>query len=133
MSNTTDVVTTPQPQQPPQPPIVILRQRLEARENELRNALPDDVSPKQFIRVVTTAATINPEILACSFQSIWKSCMLACRDGLLPDGVEAAFVPYKSECSYQSMYRGLLLNFRRSGMFRWIVADVVREGDGWFH
>jgi recombination protein RecT len=112
-------------------PIVILRERLEARHFELKNALPSDITPEQFIRAVTTAATINPEIQACTWQSIWEACMRACRDGLLPDGVDGAIVPYKSKAGWIPMYQGLLRRFRRSGKFKSIVANVVREGERW--
>jgi recombination protein RecT len=31
------------------------------------------------------------------------------------------------------MYQGLLKRFRRSGQFRWIKADVVRQGEEFYH
>jgi len=31
------------------------------------------------------------------------------------------------------MYQGLLKRFRRSGQFRWMKADVVREGEEFYH
>lgn len=115
------------------PPIVVLRQRLEDRKGELRAALPSDIAPDQFIRAVITSATINPDILACSWQSVWLSCMRACRDGLLPDGVEGALVPFKSTANWIPMYQGLLRRFRRSGSFKWVTANVVRQGEEFRH
>jgi recombination protein RecT len=112
------------------PPIVIMRERLEARKGELKAALTD-VSPEQFIRAVITSATINPEIQACTWQSVWIACMQACRDNLLPDGVEGAIVPFKSKAQWLPMYQGLLRRFRRSGQFKSIVANVVRDGEQW--
>lgn len=111
-----------------QHPIVVLRERLEARANEIKAALPG-IPPERFIRAVVTAAQINPEILACEFQSLWLACMRACRDGLLPDGVEGAIVPYKSKATWIPMYRGMLRKFQESGQFRWIAADVARVGE----
>jgi recombination protein RecT len=55
--------------------------------------------------------------------------MRACRDGLLPDGVEGAIVPYKSKATWIPMYRGMLRKFQESGQFRWVAADVVRVGE----
>jgi recombination protein RecT len=112
------------------PPIVIMRERLESRKGELKAALVD-ISPEQFIRAVITSATINPEIQACTWQSVWIACMQACRDGLLPDGVEGAIVPFKSKAQWLPMYQGLLRRFRRSGQFKSIVANVVRDGEQW--
>src|SRR5262245_45036533 len=114
-------------------PIIVLRQRLEDRKAELRHALPSDITPDQFIRAAITSATINPDILACSWQSVWLACMKACRDGLLPDGVEGAIVPFKSTANWIPMYQGLLRRFRRSGQFRWVTANVVRQGEEFAH
>jgi len=115
------------------PQIVVLRQRLDERRQEIHAALPPDISYPQFIRAIMTSMSLNPEIQACSWQSIWLSCLQACRDGLLPDGVEGAIVPYKSRASWVAMYQGLLRRFRRSGQFRWITANLVRKGDKFEH
>jgi recombination protein RecT len=114
------------------PPIVVLRERLEQRKGELKAALVD-ITPEQFIRAVITSATINPEIQACSWQSVWLACMRACRDGLLPDGVDGAIVPFKSNAQWLPMYQGLLRRFRRSGQFKWVTANVVRQGEEFEH
>ena len=114
------------------PPIVVLRERLEARSNELRNALTD-IKPEHFIRAVITAAQLNPDMQACTFQSLWLACMKACRDNLLPDGREGAIVPYKSTAQWIPMYQGLLKRFRQSGECKWIGSDVVREGEVFEH
>jgi recombination protein RecT len=112
---------------------VQLREALEVRRPEWKAGLPPDINPDAFIRAVITSATINPEILACSKQSIILSCHKACRDGLLPDGVEAALVPYKSTATYVPMYQGLLRNFRRSGQFKSLSCNVVRDGEEFDH
>jgi recombination protein RecT len=115
------------------PPIVVLRERLEARKTELKNALPSDIAPDAFIRALMTSAQINPEIQACSWQSLWTACLRACRDGLLPDGVEGAVVPFKSTASWIPMYAGLLRRFRKSGQFKWVTAGIVRQGEIFEH
>ena len=114
-------------------PIVVLRERLEARRDELKNALPSDISPERFIRAIITSTQINPDILACQWQSLWLACLRACRDGLLPDGREGAIVPFKGQAQWIAMYQGLLKRFRRSGTFRWVKADVVRQGEEFYH
>ena len=120
-TNTAPIVTS-------KPPIVVLRERLEARSGELKAALAE-ISPERFIRAVVTAAQINPDILACQWTSVWLACMKACRDGLLPDGVEGAIVAYGDKANWIPMYRGLLRKFQESGAFQWIHADVVRQGE----
>lgn len=116
----------------PPPPMVMLRDRLLSRRDELKAAL-GDIPVEAFVRAVVTSAQINPDILACSWSSIWLSCMRACRDGLLLDGVEAALVPYKETASYIPMYQGQLRKFRRSGQFKWITAGLVRKGEEFSH
>lgn len=113
-------------------PIMVLRERLEERSNEIKAALPG-IPPERFIRAVVTAAQINPDILACSWQSVWLACMRACRDGLLPDGVEGALVPYKDKATWIPMYRGLLRKFQESGQYKWINASCVYDGDDFEH
>ena len=114
------------------PPIVVLRERLEARRGELQSALTD-INPDHFIRALVTAAQINPDLQACSFSSLWLAAMKACRDGLLPDGREGAIVPYKTTAQWIPMYQGLLKKFRASGQCKWIGSDVVREGETFEH
>jgi recombination protein RecT len=114
------------------PPIVIMRERLDARKDELAKALTD-VTPDQFIRALMTSAQINPELQAVTWQSLWIACMQACRDGLLPDGVEGAIIPFKSKATWIPMYQGLLRRFRRSGKFKWVTANVVRAGEEFLH
>ena len=114
------------------PPIVVMRERLETRKGELKNALTD-IDPDHFIRALITSAQVNPDLQACSFQSLWLACMRACRDNLLPDGREGAIVPFKSNAQWIPMYQGLLKSFRQSGQCKWITADVVREGEMFEH
>lgn len=115
------------------PPIVIMRERFESRKTELKNALPPDVAPDAFIRAFITSAQLNPELQGCTWSSLWDAALRACRDGLLPDGVEAAVVPFKSRAQYIRMYGGVLRQFRRSGQFKWLKTDVVREGEKFEH
>jgi phage RecT family recombinase len=114
------------------PPIVVMRERLMERKDELRNALTD-IDPDHFIRVLITAAQINPELQACSFQSLWLAIMRACRDNLLPDSREGVIVAFKSTAQWIPMYQGLLKRFRQSGQCKWITADVVRKGERFEH
>lgn len=115
------------------PPMVVLRDRFELRRAELKAGLPSDISVDSFIRAAMTSVALNTEILGCSWQSIWNSCLRACRDGLLPDGVEGAIVPYKNTATWIPMYQGLLRRFRRSGQFKWITANLVRRGEEFTH
>jgi recombination protein RecT len=115
------------------PPIVAVRQRFDERMHEITAALPPDISYAQFLRAAMTSMSLNPDILGCSWQSLWLACLQACRDGLLPDGVEGAIVPYKSRATWVPMYQGLLRRFRRSGHFKWVTAGLARKGERFEH
>lgn len=112
---------------------MVFRSFLENRVSELKSALPDHITPDKFIRTILTAATINPEILACERQSLWIATMRAANDGLLPDGQEGAFVAYKGKAQWIPMYQGLLKRFRNSGQYEWISAGIVYEGEEFDH
>ena len=108
-------------------PLVVLREYFEVRKDEIKAALPSDISPDRFIRAMITSAQINPDLLACQRTSLFLACMRACRDGLLPDGVEGAIVPYKDKATWIPMYRKLLKKVAPS--MKWVTAHVVYEGE----
>ena len=114
-------------------PRLVFRDRLEVRKTEIKNALPPDISVDAFIRAAMTSTQLNPDILACTFSSIWDAIMKSCRAGLLPDGVEAAIVPYKTRAAFIPMVQGVLRSARRSGQIKTISANVVREGEIFAH
>jgi recombination protein RecT len=114
-------------------PIVVLRERLDARINELKAAAPPDIPPERIIRALITAAQIDPNLLACRWDSLWLALMRACRDGLLPDGREGAIVAYKDKAQWIPMYQGLIKKFAQSGHYKAITANCVFEGDEFEH
>ena len=113
------------------PPMVVLRERLQAREAEIRAAT--EIPAETFIRAVMTSVQLNQEILACTFPSVWNACMRACRDGLLPDGIDGAIVPFKGTAQWMPMIQGQLRRFRRSGQFKWVTAGIVYQGEEFTH
>jgi recombination protein RecT len=118
---------------PKKNPLVVLRDYLFERADSLRNALPPHIKPERFISAVLTAVQINPDLLACDRRSLFIACMRCAQDGLLPDGNEAAIVPYKAKAQYLCMYQGLLKKFRNSGQFKWVTAGIAYEGDVYEH
>lgn len=114
-------------------PIVQLRNYLLQRSGEFKTALPQHIEPDRFIRVIITAVSGNPDLLACDRATLWNACLRCAADGLMPDGDEAALVPFKSRCVYIPMYQGLLKKFRNSGQFRHINTGIVYEGEEFSH
>jgi recombination protein RecT len=110
-------------------PLITLREHFDARQGELKNALPVHIPPERFIRVVMTAVQLNADLLACNRQSLWNACLKAASDGLLPDGREGAIVPFKDQAQWMPMVGGLLKRFRNSGQFKSLDCDIVHDGD----
>lgn len=73
-----------------------LKGNLTKRVEDFKQVLPGHITPEKFQRVVATAAIQNPQLLACDRQSMLLAAMKLAQDGLLPDGREAALVPFKS-------------------------------------
>ncbi|WP_226018460.1 recombinase RecT [Novosphingobium sp. FKTRR1] len=77
-------------------PVDVLKANLTKRTDDFRAVLPSHIKVEQFQRVVVTATLSNPKLLECDRQSFLMSAIKLAQDGLLPDGREAALVPFKS-------------------------------------
>lgn len=75
--------------------IDIIKSDLSSKADEFKLVLPAHITPEKFQRVVATAALQNPQLLECDRQSLLLASMKLAQDGLLPDGREAALVPFK--------------------------------------
>lgn len=101
--------------------------------NEL--ALPDNVKPSAFRNAAIVAAQDNPKVLQCERGSVMKSLRNLAAAGLVPDGREAALVPFKSKdgnnwvdvCQAMPMVFGLIKMVRRSGEVSDIRAHLVYQ------
>lgn len=80
-------------------------------QQQLREALPDGLSVEKFTRTTKLAIQLNPEILSADRQSLFLAMVKCAKDGLLPDGREAALVKVKvkgkEQVAYWSMIGGL--------------------------
>jgi recombination protein RecT len=117
----------------PAHPMVVLRDQLNDRSVQFQHALPKHMPAERFFRVVLTAVQLNNDLLTCDRGSLFNSALRCAQDGLLPDGREAALVPFKNKVQYLPMYQGLLKKFRNSGQFKWVTTDIVYDGDHWEH
>lgn len=108
---------------------------LKLMHERLVSALPPHITARSFVSTVLTACSIEPKLLACDRHSLFLACMKSARDGLLPDGREAALVPFwdtkrKAHLAvYIAMYQGMLKKIRNSGELASLAANVVYEND----
>jgi recombination protein RecT len=96
---------------------------------EIKKLLPEHITVEKFERVVLSAIQMNPYLLELDKKSLFDSCLRCASDGLIPDGREAALVPYKDKVQYMPMTYGIIKKIRNSGELKTIVANVVHEKD----
>jgi recombinational DNA repair protein RecT len=126
---------TPQPQKS-QSAVAVFRDRLITREDELAVALEGTgITTKRFIRAAVTAVMVEPDLLECTFQSLWLALLEACRDQLLPDRRQGAIVAYGREAKWIPMVWGLVNRCQlstyacalmKNGAF--YITEITEEG-----
>ena len=116
------------------PAIQQLRADLNRMASQFKFALPKHMPPERFVRVVMTAIQNESKLLRCERGSLFNACMKCAQDGLLPDGREAALVPYQKRggpliAQYLPMVAGIRKKVRQSGMLTDWNVQVVQQGD----
>jgi recombination protein RecT len=114
-------------------PVAAFRGNLDKMRDDISAVLPRHVSFDRFRRVVLTAVQQQPTILDCIPKTVFASCLQCAKDGLIPDGREAALVVFKGKsgatCQYMPMVNGLIKLARQSGEISTLTAQIVYEKD----
>lgn len=119
-----------------QNPLVEFKQSLDRlKANGEMDMLPSNVSFDAFKNAAVVAFTDNPLIAKCEMGSVFKSLRRLAAAGLVPDGREAALVPFKTKidgqyvqvCQAMPMIFGLIKTARNSGEVSDIRAHIVYE------
>lgn len=117
---------------------------------QIADALPEDITLRQFKQVLLTAINQSPDLYAADRVSLFNACVKCAQDGLLPDGQEAALVVFNTEIKrrdekgiehnvwvplvqYMPMIRGIRKRMRNSGEVLKAVAHVVYRNDKFRH
>jgi recombination protein RecT len=82
-------------------------------QQQLREALPPSVSVEKFTRTTKLAVQLNPEIVEADRQSLFLAMVKCAKDGLLPDGREAALVKVRVKGKDTVAYWPMIGGFRR--------------------
>jgi len=98
---------------------------------QVEEALPKQMDPDRFMRVVAGAITKNPDILRCDRLTVFRAVIEAAQLELEPTGLlgSAYLVPYGRTCTLIPGYRGLIDLARRSGEIESIYAQIVHARD----
>lgn len=110
-------------------PLVEFKRNL-SRMIEARDlALPSNVSVEAFRNAAIVAVQDTPSILSCSPESVMRALRKLAGAGLVPDGSEAAIVPFKGQAQAMPMVRGLRKIARNSGEISSLWDEVVYENE----
>jgi len=123
-------------------PVAVFRNQLNSMGGEIQTLLPKEVSLEKFKRVTMTAIQENPELLAADPKTLFSSCLKCAKDGLVPDGQEAAFVIYNTNVakkgqpdkwiksvSYLPMVKGIKKRLYQYGDVVKVISHCVYEND----
>lgn len=113
-------------------PIDEVRHTLDRMAPQFKMALPKNVPVEKFVRVIATAVQTNPDLAdpsKCERTSLYAAAMRLAQDGLLPDGREAAIVPFKGKAQAMPMVAGIVKKIHQSGEVKVIEAHVVYSAD----
>lgn len=116
-------------------PAQALHSNLEAMKPRFSEALPEHVPVKKFIGALKTAASNNPKLLEADRHSLYAACMKSAETGLMPDGVNAALVPFFNkkknitEVQFMKMIAGDLRLARNSGEIKQINSQIIYKND----
>jgi recombination protein RecT len=101
---------------------------------EVALALPNNMSPERFARLVITQVRQTPKLAECTPQSLAAAMMLAAQLGVEPGPLGHCYlIPRKNrgvdEVQFQLGYKGIIDLARRSGTIQSIEAREVCEHD----
>lgn len=108
-----------------------LAQFLEEHKDQIRRALPAQVSPERLIRVAMTAYNVNPALQQCSLSSIYVAVIQSAQLNLECDGLlgQAWLVPFKGQAKFMIGYQGHIQLIYRGGYVSSVYAHAVYEKD----
>lgn len=110
-------------------PVEQLKNTIVQMRPQFLKALPKHISIDKFERALYTAVAATPKLAEMDRNSVLAACLKAANDGLLPDGKEAALVPFKGAAQYLPMFAGILKKMRNSGELLSIEANIVHKND----
>ena len=88
-------------------------------------------SQEAYSRVVLNAMVQTPQIAECDIGSLQQALLAAMTAGLVPDGKEAALVPYKGKATLIIMIEGRLKLAQQATKGLVVRSMAVYEGDEW--
>jgi phage RecT family recombinase len=96
--------------------------------------LPEGVKPQTYLRQIRDAVVANPDLLACSTNSVLREIARACASGLPIDGKFSSLIVRKSkrgrpQAVWDPTARGMTAMALASGQVLSVQSHVVRQKD----
>jgi recombination protein RecT len=110
-------------------PVTEIKNSLAKMADNFKSALPAHIPAERFIAVAQTALVNAPALANLERNSLYQAFIQSAQDGLLPDGREAAIVPFGGKARYMPMVAGICKKARNSGEIGTIDSQVVYEKD----
>lgn len=114
-----------------------LKQWVAKMSDQIKNALPTNITPERMMRIALTAISKDPKLAESTPESFMGALLTSAQLGLecnTPLG-QAYLIPFRNtkkgvmETQFQLGYQGLIDLCYRTGQYKKIVARVVYEGD----
>ena len=108
-----------------------IAQIVDANRGTIAASLPSGMSQERFARLLLTASSVNPDLMACEPRSFLAAGVCAAQLGHEPNDPRglAYLIPFGKKVQLIIGYRGDMDLARRSGMVSAINAFPVFEGD----
>lgn len=99
--------------------------------DKLKDVLPKGYSPERFARIAVSELVNNDILQKCSISSFLSTVMTSCRLGLELGNLmgQCYAVPYKTTCTLQIGYKGMINLIHRSVGISYFKASVVYKDD----
>jgi len=110
---------------------LVSRVRTPEFREQIRLALPSNVTPDRFVRATATAMMQNPDLANAEIDSVFQSLLKCAQDGLLPDGREAALVIFNTKDGKKAQYLSMIGGLRKiAAEYGWAIrTQVVYENE----
>lgn len=106
---------------------------------DVKPILPTHVSYERFVNCAAVAIANNTDLAMADKSSVINSLTMCAKDGLIPDGREAALVIFNTKdkatnswvkkAQYMPMIDGVLKRARQSGVIKTIASRVIYKND----
>lgn len=110
-------------------PVVQFKADLKRLIDAKELALPSTVSVEAFRNAAVVAVQDNPSILRCDPSSVFRAIRKLAGAGLVPDGRDAAIVPFKGQAQAMPTVAGLRKIARNSGEITSLWDEVIYDGE----